>query len=312
MSASKPRLVLAGGSGFLGAVLAGYFGPRGWDVVIFTRKPSRDNSTVRQVAWDGQTPGPWVTELENARALVNLCGVSVNCRYHARNRKRIIDSRIDPTRALGAAIESCAKPPEVWLNASTATIYKHTFGPAWDESGEIGATPDAKDEFSVDVATAWERTFTAFRLPKTRKAFLRSAMVLGPGRNSVVAMMRRLTRLGLGGSMAGGRQFVSWVHEQDFARAVEWIIEHTSLDGPINIAAPTPVTNEEMMRTFREICGRRIGLPASKWMLEVGAFFLRTETELIIKSRRVVPGRLLSSGFEFRFPKLHAALQDLR
>jgi len=312
MSASKPRLVLAGGSGFLGAVLAGYFGPRGWDVVIFTRKPSRDNSTVRQVAWDGQTPGPWVTELENARALVNLCGVSVNCRYHARNRKRIIDSRIDPTRALGAAIESCAKPPEVWLNASTATIYKHTFGPAWDESGEIGATPDAKDEFSVDVATAWERTFTAFRLPKTRKAFLRSAMVLGPGRNSVVAMMRRLTRLGLGGSMASGRQFVSWVHEQDFARAVEWIIEHTSLDGPINIAAPTPVTNEEMMRTFREICGRRIGLPASKWMLEVGAFFLRTETELIIKSRRVVPGRLLSSGFEFRFPKLHAALQDLR
>jgi uncharacterized protein (TIGR01777 family) len=312
MSASKPRLVLAGGNGFLGTVLAGYFGPRGWDVVIFTRKPSRDSSTVRQVAWDGQTPGPWVTELENARALVNLCGVSVNCRYHARNRKRIIDSRIDPTRALGAAIESCAKPPEVWLNASTATIYKHTFGPAWDESGEIGATPDAKDEFSIDVATAWERTFTAFSLPKTRKVLLRSAMVLGTGRNSVVAMMRRLTRLGLGGSMAGGHQFASWVHEQDFARAVEWIIEHTSLDGPINIAAPTPVTNEEMMRTFREICGRRMGLPASRWMLEVGAFFLRTETELIIKSRRVVPGRLLSSGFEFRFPKLHAALQNLR
>ena len=309
---SNPRLVLAGGSGFLGTVLADYFGCRGWDVVVLTRKPTRGNSAARRVEWDGQTLGPWVTELENARALVDLCGVSVNCRYHARNRKRIIDSRIDPTRALGAAMENCSSPPEVWLNASTATIYKHTFGPAWDESGEIGATPEAKDEFSVDVATAWERTFTSFNLPQTRKALLRSAMVLGRGRNSVVSTMRRLTRLGLGGRMAGGRQFVSWVHEQDFARAVEWIIEHANLDGPVNIAAPTPVTNDEMMQTFREIYGRRVGLPASKWMLEVGAFFLRTETELIIKSRRVVPGRLLSSGFEFRFPKLHSALRDLR
>jgi uncharacterized protein (TIGR01777 family) len=236
----------------------------------------------------------------------------VNCRYHSRNRRRIIDSRIEPTRALGTAIENCSHPPDVWLNASTATIYRHTFGPAWDETGEIGSTLEAKDEFSIDVATAWERTFTTFNTPRTRKVLLRSAMVLGKGRNSVFSALRRLTWLGLGGSMAGGRQFVSWIHEQDFCRAVEWLIEHKDLDGPFNLAAPTPVTNEEMMRTFREICRRRVGLPAYRWMLELGSFVLRTETELIIKSRRVVPGRLLSSGFKFRFPELRGALLDLQ
>ena len=312
MSTSKPRLVLAGGSGFLGSVLANYFCSRGWDVVILTRTPSHEDSAARRALWDGATLGPWAVELENARALVNLCGVSVNCRYHSRNRKRIVDSRIDPTRVLGHAIESCTNPPDVWLNASTATIYRHTFGPPWDESGEIGATPEAKDEFSVDVATAWERAFTMCDTPRTRKVLLRSAMVLGSGRNSVFSALYRMAWLGLGGSLAGGRQFASWVHEQDFSRAVEWLIEHADFDGPVNVAAPTPVTNAEMMRMFREICRRRVGLPASLWMLELGAFFLRTETELIIKSRRVVPGRLLSSGFTFRFPELRAALEELQ
>jgi hypothetical protein len=311
ISTTRPRLILAGGSGFLGGVLSEYFAAKGWEIVVLTRNPERRNNGIRDVGWDGETLAGWTQELENARALINLCGASVDCRYTSRNRMRILDSRIHPTRTLGAAVASCANPPKVWLNASTATIYKHTFGPAWDESGEIGGTPEAKDEFSIDVATAWEQAFNTIRTPHTRKLILRSAMVLGMGRNSVFPTLRRLVRLGMGGAMAGGRQFVSWIHERDFCRAIEWLIERPDLDGMFNLASPAPVTNAEMMQTLRQVCGRRFGLPASRWMLEMGAFFLRTETELIIKSRRVVPGRLLRSGFEFCFPEIRGALRDL-
>jgi hypothetical protein len=307
----KPRLILAGGSGFLGGVLAEYFSTRGWEVIVLTRKPERRNHFVREVAWDGETVGGWARALDGARALVNLAGVSVNCRYHARNRKLILDSRVNSTRVLGEAIARCANPPEVWLNSSTATIYKHNHGPAWDEAGVIGGTPEAKDEFSVEVAIAWERAFNAAQIPRTRKINLRSAMVLGTGRNSVFPVLRRLVRLGLGGSLAGGRQFVSWIHEQDFSRAIEWLIERRDLSGTFNLASPNPVTNAELMRTLRELCGIPSGLPATRWVLEFGAIFLRTETELVIKSRRVVPGRLLKEGFAFEHPLLRPAFADL-
>ena len=307
----KTRLIIAGGSGFLGGGLAEHFTAHGGEVIVLTRKPRAQTSTARDVCWDGETLGEWASELENARALINLAGVSVNCRYHARNRKLILDSRVNSTRVLGEAIARCRQPPEVWLNSSTATIYKHTYGQAWDESGEIGGTPEAKDEFSVEVAVAWERTFNAAQTPQTRKISLRSAMVLGMGRNSVFPMLRRLTRLGLGGSLAGGRQFVSWIHEWDFCRAIERLIERSDLNGTFNLAAPNPVTNAEMMRTLRELCHVPIGLPASRWMLEFGALFLRTETELVIKSRCVVPGRLLENGFEFEHPRLRPAFENL-
>lgn len=307
----KPRLIIAGGSGFLGGVLAEYFAARGWEIVVFTRKSRGRNDAIRQVGWDGETLGEWARELEGACALVNLAGVTVNCRYHAPNRKRILDSRINSTRVLGEAVARSTNPPEVWLNSSTATIYKHTCGPAWDETGEIGGTPEAKDEFSVEVAVAWERTFNAAQTPLTRKVNLRSAMVLGTGPNSVFPVLRRLTRLGLGGSLASGRQFVSWIHERDFCRAIEWLIEHRNLSGTFNLAAPNPVTNSEMMGTLRQLCRMPFGLLASLWMLEFGAFFLRTETELIIKSRRVVPGRLLKEGFTFEHPLLRPAFEDL-
>jgi hypothetical protein len=212
---------------------------------------------------------------------------------------------------LGEAIARCASPPRVWLNSSTATIYRHTFGPAWDEAGEIGATPEAKDAFSVEVATAWEREFNAAPTPRTRKVALRSAMVLGHARNSVFPVLRRMTRLGLGGRMGSGRQFVSWIHQEDFCRAVEFLLERDDLSGVVNLAAPNPLPNADMMRLFRELCGVPIGLPATEWMLEVGAFLLHTETELIIKSRRVVPGRLLAAGFQFRFPEMRGAVADL-
>jgi uncharacterized protein (TIGR01777 family) len=257
------------------------------------------------------TPGPWCRELEGASALINLCGRSVNCRYTARNRRRILESRIVPTRLLGQAVSLCAKPPEVWLNLSTATPYRHTLKSAWDERGEIGSEPEAKDAFSIEVAIAWEEAFDAVVTPRTRKLALRSAMVLADHSNSVLPMLRRLVRLGLGGRMGSGRQFVSWIHERDFCRAVEWLIERRDMNGVFNVAAPEPVTNAQMMRKLRARFGWSFGLPAFRWMLEIGAFLLRTETELVIKSRRVVPGRLLSTGFKFDFPYFDAALSEL-
>jgi uncharacterized protein (TIGR01777 family) len=308
----KQKIILAGGSGFLGNVLTEYFAARGSEIVILTRKPRAVTGLIREVFWDGESRGNWATELEDARALINLAGVSVNCRYHASNRKLMLDSRLNSTRALGEAIAGCTNPPPVWLNSSTATIYKHTFGAAWDESGEIGGCAEAKDIFSVEIATEWERVFSEAKTPRTRKVTLRSAMVLGHARNSVLPNMLRLVRLGLGGSMAGGRQYVSWIHNEDFCRAIEWVIDHEAVLGIVNLAAPNPLPNTDFMRTLREICGVPLGLPAARWMLEVGAFFMRTETELIIKSRRVVPGRLLAEGFKFCFPELRAAVEDLR
>jgi hypothetical protein len=284
---------------------------RGHEIVILTRKPKARTDSVREVLWDGEMLGPWTNALESARALINLAGVSVNCRYHARNRKLLLESRIKSTRVLGEAIAHCTNPPPVWLNSSTATIYKHNFGPAWDESGEIGGCVEAKDIFSIHVATEWERVFNEAATPGTRKVALRSAMVLGHAQNSVLPNMLRLARLGLGGSMAGGRQYVSWIHHEDFCRAVEWLLDDENVSGVINLAAPNPVTNAEFMRTVREICGATFGWSATLWMLEVGAFFMRTETELIIKSRRVVPGTLLASGFRFRFEHIEHAIKDL-
>jgi uncharacterized protein len=307
----KPKIILAGGSGFLGSILSDYFTTNDVEVVILTRSPKPRAGLAREVPWDGETLGDWVAELEGARALINQAGISVNCRYHARNRRLMLDSRLNSTRVLGEAVARCDNPPPVWLNSSTATIYKHTFGPAWDEAGEIGGCAEAKDIFSVRIATEWERVFNGANTPRTRKVALRSAMVLGHGENSVLPNLLGLSRLGLGGSLAGGRQFVSWIHEEDFCRAVEWIIEHESLSGPVNLAAPNPVPNAEFMATIRKVCRAPFGMPATRWMLEIGAFFLRTETELLIKSRRVVPGKLLADGFAFRHPQLLPAIGNL-
>ena len=307
------RIVLAGGSGFLGNILSEHFRAQGYQVVVLTRSDRVPAGTEqhRECFWDGRTLGDWVPELDGAEVLINLAGRSVDCRYHARNRRLMMDSRIDSTRILGEAITRCTHPPKFWLNASTATIYRHTYGPAWDENGEIGATPEAQDAFSIKIATAWEREFNAAQNPHIRKVALRMAMVFGHGRNSVFPLLCRLARLGLGGHMASGKQFVSWIHAVDLCRALDWIIEHEEISGPVNLAAPNPVPNREMMATVRELCGVHFGLPAAAWMLEVGAFFLRTETELIIKSRRVVPGRLLAGGFEFRFTQMRDAMADL-
>lgn len=308
----KRRMILAGGSGFLGQLLAEYFQPRGWDPVVLTRQ-STGAAQFEEVTWDAQTAGDWVRTLEGAGVVINLAGRSVNCRFTRENRRLVMDSRVDSTRVLGQAIARCVQPPSVWLNASTATIYKHTLGPGHDEtSTDFHVTPAAKDAYSVAVALAWERAFHEAAAPQTRKVALRTTIVFGTVHGGVFRILRRLARTGLGGRMGNGRQYVSWIHERDFCRAVEWIIDHAKLAGPINMAAPNPVTNAEMMRLFRRVCGVPIGLPAAEWMLEVGAFLLRTETELLLKSRRVVPGKLLASGFQFEFPMMEGALRELQ
>ena len=309
---TRPRIVLAGGSGFLGQSLAKELLARGHEVVVLSRSPATESGPVRQIQWNGKTLDVWVKQVDGADAVINLAGRSVDCRYHARNRSLILDSRVDSTRVLGEAMARCIKPPRVWLNSSTATIYQHAFDHPMDEAtGEIDATPEAKDAFSVEVACAWERALTEAHTPATRKVALRTAMVLGAGRNSVLPMLRRLARLGLGGRMGSGNQFVSWIHQTDYCRAIDWLLAHDDLSGPVNLAALNPLPNRDMMREVRAVCGIPFGLPAALWMLELGAFLLRTETELMIKSRRVVPGRLLASGFQFRFSEFRSALKDL-
>lgn len=305
------RIVIAGGNGFLGRIITADFRRRGDEVVVLTRSPRMRNDGAREIIWNGREPGDWARFLDGAEVVVNFAGRSVDCRYHARNRSLILNSRVDSTRALAEAIKRCARPPAVWLNASTATIYKHSYDRAMDEHGEIGATPEARDEFSIVVAEAWERTLNEADTPGTRKIALRMAMVLGAD-GGVYPVLRRLVHCGLGGQMAGGRQFVSWIHETDLCRSIHWLIAREDFVSAVNLAAPNPVPNREMMRILRKVCGRPFGMPATAWMLEAGAFLLRTETELVIKSRRVVPGRLSKSGFEFTFPTMEAAFLDLQ
>lgn len=302
--------MVAGGSGFLGRTLIQWHRRCAHDTIVLSRhREALDGARV--VHWDGQQLGDWIGALEGAAALINLCGRSVNCRYHKRNRTQIMSSRLESTRVLGEALQRCSNPPPVWLNSSTATIYKHTYDEAHDEQGTIGSTPEAKDAFSIDVARAWEQEFDAASTLQTRMITLRTAMVFGRQPGSVYQTLRRLARFGLGGKMADGRQYVSWIHEYDFCRALDWLIANAEARGIYNVCAPHPLTNAEMMGAVRRTCGRTIGLPAARWMLEIGAFLLRTETELIIKSRRVIPSRLTSEGFEFKFPVLDQALAQL-
>jgi uncharacterized protein (TIGR01777 family) len=239
----------------------------------------------------------------------------VNCRYGARNRRAILESRVNSTRAVGEAVRRVANPPPVRLQASTATIYAHRYDAANDEATGIlgGDEPGAPDtwRFSIDVAKAWEGAANDCDTPHTRKVLLRSAMTMSPDRDGVFDAFLWLVRRGLGGRIGDGRQFVSWVHDRDFVRAVEWLIAYPDVSGPVNVAAPHPVPNAEFMRALRAAWGIRVGLPASKWMLEFGTWAMRTESELVLKSRRVVPGKLLASGFRFHFPKWPEAANDL-
>jgi uncharacterized protein len=307
------RVVIPGGSGQVGSVLARHFHQEGHEVTVLSRKPGA--AAWRLAAWDGQRLDDWAAELDGADVVINLAGRSVNCRYNAGNRREILESRVQATRVVGEAIARAKQPPRVWLQAGTATIYAHRFDAPNDEATGLlgGSEPDVPDtwRFSIDVATAWEQVFTDAAVPATRKVLLRSAMVMSPAPGGVFDVLLGLVRRGLGGRAGDGRQYVSWIHDHDFVRAVDWLIAHPDLEGSVNLAAPHPLPNAVFMRELRRAWGARWGLPAPAWVLEVGAWVLRTETELVLKSRRVVPGRLLASGFAFRFPDWAKAARDL-
>jgi uncharacterized protein (TIGR01777 family) len=265
--------------------------------------------------WDGKSLGDWTDEINGADVVINLAGRNVNCRYTPENRQEIMDSRVDSTRIIGEAIANAANPPKVWLQASTATIYAHRFdAPNGDADGIIGGSePDAPDtwRFSIEVAKAWEKAANNADTPRTRKVLMRSSVILSPDNGGIFDVLVGLMKRGLGGTSGDGNQYVSWLHDKDFIRSVGWLIEHDDLSGPVNLASPNPLPNKDFMRILRDAWGTSIGLPATKWMLAVGAFLMRTETELVLKSRRVVPARMLESGFEFEFPHWERAARDL-
>jgi uncharacterized protein (TIGR01777 family) len=307
------RVVIPGGSGQVGTVLARHLQAEGHEVVVLSRSPRAAPWTV--VEWDATTIGAWAEAIDGADVVVNLAGRSVNCRYTPRNREAITQSRVLSTRIVGEAIAAARRPPGVWLQASTATIYAHRHDAPNDEATGIlgGGEPEAPDtwRFSIDVARSWERELDRAVVPRTRKVKLRSAMTMSPDRGGVFDTLLALVRRGLGGRAGDGRQYVSWVHDADFVRAIDWLIDHDDVAGAVNVAAPHPLPNAAFMRELRDAWGISLGLPASAWMLEIGAVLLQTETELILKSRRVVPGVLTERGFTFRFPRWAEAARDL-
>ena len=307
------RVIIPGGSGKIGQVLAHALHHKGHEVVVLSRSPFP--APWRMIGWDGATLGRWAEEFEGADAVINLAGQSVNCRYTPHNRKIITDSRVKSTKVIGEAILRAWSPPSVWLQASTATIYAHRYDAANDEMTGImgGAEPNVPDawRFSIDVATAWENALKASPTPNTRRVAMRTAIVMHPGTGSPFDMLLRLVRFGFGGQAGDGKQYVSWIHEHDFVRAVEWLIGHEELEGPVNIAAPNPLPNAEFMRLLREAWGIPYGCPQTELMLEVGACLFGSETELILKSRRVIPAKLVGSGFEFAFPRWADAAKEI-
>ena len=308
------KIVLPGGTGLIGTMLARAFVRDGHEVTVLGRRPA-PGAQWRAIVWTPTAMGPWTTELEGADAVINLAGRSVNCRYTPRNRRQIMDSRVLSTRVVGEAIRRCRKPPRIWLQSSTATIYAHRYDAPNDEETGILDGPGFKApdtwQFGVDVAKAWEKAANEIILPDTRKVLLRTAIVLSPESGGAFDTLLRLVRYGLGGSAGNGRQFVSWIHDEDVIRAIYWLLAKGSIQGAVILAAPNPVPNEEFMRTLREEWGVRFGIPAPLWLLEVGARLIQTETELILKSRRVIPGVLIKSGFTFIFPGWREAARDL-
>ncbi|MCM3885962.1 TIGR01777 family oxidoreductase [Frankia sp. R82] len=309
------KVVIPGGTGHLGLLLAHALDRAGNEVVVLSRRADARIPGARVVWWDGRNAGTWLAEIDGADAVLNLAGRSVNCRYSKRHLREMLDSRVDSATVVGTAITQAARPPAVWLQMSTATIYAHSVDRANDEAtGILGGSEDGVPAYwahSVKIARDWERAQADAQTPSTRKVALRTSIVMASGAGGAFEMMMRLTRCGLGGPIAGGRQYMSWIHGVDLVRAIEFLLHRGDVDGPVNLASPNPLPYREFMAVLRRAAGVRGGLPATAWMAEVGAFALRTDTELLLKSRRVVPGRLLDAGFTFDFPDWPEAARDL-
>jgi uncharacterized protein (TIGR01777 family) len=304
----KSPAVIFGANGFLGRYLCHALAAQGREVVAVARHREGVVPEAMFLEWDGKTPGPWALALEGAGLVVNLAGRSVNCRYDEAHRREILESRVDSTRVIGEAIAACREAPEVWMNASTATWYRHAEDAPQDEwRGEPG------EGFSVSVARQWEEAFFAAPTPgRTRKIALRTAMVLAAEPETVFEVLGGLVKRGLGGAMAGGRQRVSWIHMDDFLAAIEFLENQPLAEGVFNLSAPQAPINRDWMRAFREVLAMPVGLSAPRWALEIGARTMDTEVELVAKSRWVEPRRLAETGFRWRWPELLPALTDLR
>ena len=312
----KRKIIIAGGTGFIGTALIEHFSKKD-EVVVLTRGLKNKTSNLYQqqaaiphnpntkyVVWDAATKGSWINELEGAAMLINLCGKSVNCRYTEKNKAEIFSSRTVPTTLLGEAIRDCVAPPKLWINAASATIYRHATDRPQDEyNGEI------ENDFSVQVCKAWEKSFFDIRTPFTRKVALRMAVTLG--NDGVIIPYFNLLKFGLGGKQGSGKQMYSWVHIKDTCNIIEWIHTHDEMEGVYNCSSPNPVTNEVFMKTLRNITGHKFGLPAYEWMLKIGAGIIGTEPELILKSRWVLPAKLLESGYRFEFDEIDKAFTDI-
>ena len=302
----KSKIIIPGGAGFIGKYVAHFFHKKEYQVIILTRGKARIENGITYLNWDGKSFGNWIKELEGAEMVLNLAGRSVDCRYNESNKKEILDSRIDSTKIIGKAIANCITPPKIWANMSTATIYEHTLErKANDEKdGIIG------DDFSMNVAKIWEKTFNDFPLFATRKIAMRTSIVLGK-EGGALTHLAPLVKFGLGGKNGSGKQFVSWIHVEDLARIIQWFMENKNAAGIYNCTSPTPIRNEFFMKKIRAAFGIPFGLPAPKWMIEIGTFLLRSESELVLKSRKVVPAKLLEEGFMFNFEKLDKVLKNI-
>lgn len=298
------KLVIAAGTGFLGQVLVKHFKNKAEEIVVLTRGKSKVKNTVRYINWNAKSLTGWERELEDADALINLAGKSVDCRYTPKNKSAIMASRVDSTTILKKAVLQCINPPKHWLNSSTATIYRHSEDKQMDEvDGEIGF------DFSMNVARMWEKAFFQVETPQTKKTALRTSIVLGKNGGAYVPL-KKLAYLGFGGKQGNGRQFVSWIHEKDFARAVAFILDK-EMEGVVNVVSPTPVHNTDFMRTLREVKNIPFGIPIGRLLLRFGAKLIGTETELVLKSRNVIPKRLQENGFKFIYGDLEKALNKL-
>jgi uncharacterized protein len=290
------KVVIAGGTGFIGEYFQKKFKDQGYDLKIISRQK-------QHISWEDKED--IVEALEDAELLINLAGKSVNCRYNEANRNEIMNSRVKTTTILGESIQTCTNPPKTWVNSSTATIYRHAEDrPMTEENGEIGSG------FSVDVATNWEKTFFSFDLQNTRQVALRIAIVLGKD-GGVMTPYRNLVKFGLGGNQGNGKQMFSWIHVEDLFQIVLFLKDRKDLSGVFNCSSPAPVSNDEFMNTLRKTMGVPFGLPSPKWMLEIGSILIKTETELVLKSRWVLPERLQREGYTFVYPTLDKTLQDI-
>lgn len=299
------KIIIAGGNGFIGNFLKEHFRTKTKALIILSRGEARKEGNVSYLPWDGKTLGAWKDELEGAEMLINLAGKSVNCRYTEKNKQEIFDSRTYSTLVLGEAVKQLQHPPAVWFNAASATIYRHAEDRPNDEyNGEY------QNDFSVQVCKKWEDTFNSVKLPATRKIILRIAIVLG-AKDGVLPRFKSLVKTGLGGIQGNGAQYFSWIHEQDLANSIEFLYKHSELEGVFNCSSPNPVQNKILMQTFRDLLKPPVALPSPEWLLKLGAMIVGTETELLLKSRWVLPKRLQEAGYRFQYPDLQPALKGL-